>query len=354
MSKLSPAAAASAGAPPSGAGPDELVYGQIAEEVNACLQAGREPDVAALAARYPQLGGQVRELVGALLALRQLGPEGLVAASGGRPLPPEAAVLGCLGDFQILREVGRGGMGVVYEAQQLSLGRRVALKVLPFAAALDARQLQRFKNEAQAAAQLHHTHIVPVYFVGCERGVHFYAMQYIDGHTLAALIAELRRHAGRDKGAGNGGTGAAGASRPEPTAGVAAPADPGASTTAAPLPPFVRPASPWPLPAPAPAVGASTLPGSALATIGPTQDAAFFRGVARLGVQAAEALEHAHQQGVIHRDIKPANLLLEQTPLAHSDPHEGPRLWVTDFGLAQVLTDTRLTLTGDLVGTLRS
>src|SRR5262249_704111 len=97
-----------------------------------------------------------------------------------------------LGDFRILREIGRGGMGIVYEAEQISLGRRVALKVLPFAATLDARQSQRFQNEARAAAQLHHTNIVPVYAVGCERGVHFYAMQYIEGHGLADVISELR------------------------------------------------------------------------------------------------------------------------------------------------------------------
>src|SRR5216683_2275302 len=89
--------------------------------------------------------------------------------------------------------IGRGGMGVVYEAIQLSLGRRVALKVLPLAGALDARQLQRFKNEAHAAAHLQHQNIVPVYFVGCERGVHFYAMQFVEGQTLAALIQELRQ-----------------------------------------------------------------------------------------------------------------------------------------------------------------
>ena len=83
-------------------------------------------------------------------------------------------------------------MGVVYEAQQLSLGRRVALKVLPFAATLDPKQLQRFKNEAQAAGQLHHTNIVPVHYVGCERGAHFYAMQYIDGQSLAQISAALR------------------------------------------------------------------------------------------------------------------------------------------------------------------
>src|SRR4029077_5754044 len=93
--------------------------------------------------------------------------------------------------------IGRGGMGVVYEAQQLSLDRRVALKVLPTAAALDSKQLQRFQLEAQAAACLHHTNIVPVHAVGCERGVPFYAMQYIEGRSLAQLVAELRRRRGR-------------------------------------------------------------------------------------------------------------------------------------------------------------
>src|SRR5262249_22848530 len=101
-----------------------------------------------------------------------------------------------LGDFRIVREVGRGGMGVVYEAEQMSLRRRVALKVLPFAAMLDERLLQRFRNETLAAASLHHGNIVPVYFVGCERGVHFYTMQVITGRSLAAVLRELHREAG--------------------------------------------------------------------------------------------------------------------------------------------------------------
>ena len=74
-----------------------------------------------------------------------------------------------LGDFLLGREIGRGGMGVVYEARQLSLDRRVALKVLPFAAVLDSKQIARFKNEAQAAAQLHHPNIVPVFAIGADR-----------------------------------------------------------------------------------------------------------------------------------------------------------------------------------------
>jgi tetratricopeptide (TPR) repeat protein len=183
-------------------------------------------------------------------------------------------------------------MGVVYEAVQRSLSRKVALKVLPFAAALDARQLQRFKNEAQAAASLHHAHIVPVFGVGCERGVHYYAMQLINGQTLADVIAALRN---------------------PPEAGAAAAP---ATTTAQAL--------------------LSTERGG-----GRSQE--FFRSVARLGVEAAEALDHAHQLGVVHRDVKPGNLMVDAAG----------KLWVTDFGLARLGTDTGLTMTGDLVGTLR-
>src|SRR3989442_3243600 len=108
-------------------------------------------------------------------------------ASGFTPEGP----LGELGDFRLIREVGRGGMGIVYEAEQISLNRRVALKVLPYAATMDPKQLQRFKNESRAAASLRHEHIVHVYGVGCERGVHYYAMEFIDGLTLAQIIAAM-------------------------------------------------------------------------------------------------------------------------------------------------------------------
>ena len=103
---------------------------------------------------------------------------------------------GVLGDYRLVREIGRGGMGVVYEAEQISLGRRMALKVLPFAAIMDPRHLVRFQNEAHAAASLQHPHIVPVYAVGCERGVHYYAMQFVDGHSLAEVIGQLRQIGG--------------------------------------------------------------------------------------------------------------------------------------------------------------
>jgi hypothetical protein len=192
---------------------DYLFYRQAAENVNSCLRAGREPDVEALIAPHPELAGQLRELVTALVTLHQLGARPEAKANA----PPVAAsplpIFGQLGDFQIVREIGRGGMGVVYEAVQISLGRRVALKILPFAAALDPKQLQRFKNEAQAAAQLQHQHIVPVHYVGCERGVHFYAMQYIEGQTLTAVIHQLRLG---ERGWGGGGRPRGGAPTPPP------------------------------------------------------------------------------------------------------------------------------------------
>src|SRR5258708_6612493 len=183
----------------------------------------------------------------------------------------EEARMGTLGDYRIVREVGRGGMGVVYEAEQISLGRRVALKVLPFAATMDPRQLQRFHNEARAAAGLHHTNIVPVHAVGCERGVHFYAMQFIEGQTLAGLIAARRQHAGRED-----------AGRQQP-----------GETT-----PYLL-ASDQPADA---CFSLDTAPRAGFSTTGSTKDGTYFRAVAQLGIQAAEALDYAHQQGVIHRD----------------------------------------------------
>jgi WD40 repeat protein/serine/threonine protein kinase len=292
------------------------------EEYLAALEAGRGPNRQEFLRRYPDIAAPLAECIDGLefvnsaapqvdLPLPDQLPDAYPAVAEIQPRAP-------LGDFHIVREIGRGGMGVVYEAVQVSLGRRVALKVLPFAAALDAKQLQRFKNEAQAAAHLHHQNIVPVYAVGCERGVHYYAMQYIEGQTLAALIRELRQQTGKEE------SGSRiedkgwriedrGSKRPE-ACGTIEDRGPSNETRAgSPLSSILYPLS------------------------------SFFRTVAHLGVQAAAALEHAHQLGVVHRDIKPANLMVDARG----------NLWVTDFGLAQCQGQAGLTLTGDCVGTFR-
>jgi serine/threonine protein kinase/Tfp pilus assembly protein PilF len=286
------------------------------EEYQAALDAGAQPDRAEWLARHTDIADALSRCLEGLEFVHGIAPQlSEPGAEGARDDQPEQQVPtgAALGDFRILREVGRGGMGVVYEAEQISLGRRVALKVLPFAATLDPVQLQRFKNEAHAAAQLHHQHIVPVYTVGQERGVHYYAMQFVEGQTLGALIAGLRRQVGKAE-----------ATQGQPTA------------------PYTRWGEGEGL-RDQDARATPTPPVAGLSTDSFPLSPEFYRAAARLGIQAADALDYAHKLGIIHRDVKPGNLLVDGSG----------NLWVTDFGLAQVQTDSKLTMTGDLLGTLR-
>ncbi len=230
---------------------------RAADEYLERIAAGEVPDVAEFVRRYPQVAGVLPQVLPALELLRTLAPAEAV---------PEA-----LGEFRILREIGRGGMGVVYEAVQISLGRRVALKVLLAGGMVDVRSLTRFQVEAQIMGALHHPHIVPIFAVGYDRGTHYYAMQLVEGCSLAERL---------------GGSG---------------------------------------------------------------RDMLTPREAARLSMQAAGALEHAHALGILHRDIKPGNLMVD----------DGGHIWVTDFGLARLegVADRPggggLTESGDRPGTLR-
>lgn len=231
-----------------------LQLARVLEEYEAALEAGREPDREAILAAHPGLADQLAPALAGLAFLHR-------AEVQPRPVPAQ------LGDFQIVREIGRGGMGVVYEARQVSLNRRVALKVLRWGGVTDEEAMRRFQREAETIGGLHHTNIVPIHAIGEEDGVRYFAMQYIEGRDLAAVVREM------------------------PEEGKKLPA----------------------------------------------------RQVAGWALQAAEALAHAHQRGVIHRDIKPSNLILDG---------EG-RIWLTDFGLARRMDEVTLSLTGAILGTPR-
>src|SRR5215831_6548025 len=166
----------------------------LAEDFLERKRRGEHPTLQDYLERHPELADEIRDLFPALLMMEDLGESsggttGSLATEDGLAV---AARLERLGDYRILREIGRGGMGVVYEAEQESLGRRVALKVLSAGALLDAKQVRRFEREAKAAARLHHTNIVPVFGVGRQDGHHYFVMQFIPGLGLDAVLEDLR------------------------------------------------------------------------------------------------------------------------------------------------------------------
>src|SRR5438105_762934 len=168
-------------------------FGQIADEFVEAFRQGKRPSVEEFARRYSEHADEIREMLPALVLMENARAAEDTPGQMGQARASAPASLQQLGDYQILREVGRGGMGVVYEAQQLSLGRHVAIKVLPSHALLDPRQLGRFQREARSAARLHHTNIVPVFGVGEQEGLHYYVMQFIPGLGLDTVLDELRR-----------------------------------------------------------------------------------------------------------------------------------------------------------------
>jgi serine/threonine protein kinase/WD40 repeat protein/tetratricopeptide (TPR) repeat protein len=294
--------------------------------VQRCRQ-GERPSLDEYTQRYPDLADRLRQVFPALMIIEVFGSVGGPATGPAVPAADRIAPPARLGDYRLLREVGRGGMGVVYEAVQESLNRHVALKVLSPVVARRGLFLERFRREARAAARLHHTNIVPVYGVGEEEGTCYYAMQFIQGQALDAVLQDVRRLR-------SGVAAPAGAEAPTGSVGSVVVAQgllTGDFHDAA--PPEVTETH---------GLQPAGLPESH-SSLGSQPETAYYRSIARLGVQAAEALAYAHGQGVLHRDVKPSNLLLDT---------QGT-LWVTDFGLAKADDSDDLTHTGDLVGTLR-
>jgi eukaryotic-like serine/threonine-protein kinase len=173
-------------------GPDQ--FNDLAHEFAERYRRGERPPVSEYTERYPDLADEIRELFPTLVMMERLGSGVAASASHvAESTHPAVPIPERLGDFRIVREIGRGGMGIVYEAVQESLGRHVALKVMPQYRLHDPNQLERFQREARAAAMLHHTNIVPVFGVGEHNGVHHYAMQYIEGQRTRTRVAILTR-----------------------------------------------------------------------------------------------------------------------------------------------------------------
>jgi WD40 repeat protein/serine/threonine protein kinase/TPR repeat protein len=354
---------------------------RLAQDYLERLRKGETPDISQYTQRHPELAEQIRELFPMLGMMEDVRPaDGDVSATIDGHVDGKAKTkLVRLGEYRILREVGHGGMGIVYEAEQESLGRHVALKVLKTHSLLDPKQLQRFHREARAAARLHHTNIVPVHGVGQHDGMHFYIMQFIQGQGLDQILTELKRLNGLHRGNGrpsatidgkpkntgafnqesrsvaesllaghfNVSAGAAPKTREETLGRELAVSDvfvegsePRRSARGSSEAPTTEPD------APTGGVSSSAihLPGQLEHSSLSHSSSQFFLSVARIGMQVADALAYAHGQGILHRDIKPSNLLLDT---------QGT-VWVTDFGLAKATADhDNLTHTGDIVGTLR-
>jgi serine/threonine-protein kinase len=308
-------------------GPVEL----LADEFLARCKRGERPTIKEYCERHPELAKEIRDVFEAVLMVEDLKPGSSdVSASLGESVNGSGKRLEQVGDYRILREIGRGGMGVVYEAEQQALGRRVALKVLPKTVAGDGSAQVRFQREAKAAARLHHTNIVPVFDVGQDGEHLYYAMQLIHGQGLDLVIQDLRRlraQSGTTPMAAERSIAAsltAGRFERENLAGEG-----GADSKATAAYEGSAPSS-------------AVLPGlSELSTV-TSNRGAYFRSVAQIGLQTASALAYAHGRGIIHRDVKPGNLILDTTG----------NVWVADFGLAKT-GDSAMTHTGDILGTVR-
>ena len=259
---------------------------------------GEDIDADRLVAEHPDIALEVLEQLQAFL---EIDADGSGALVGRR-----------LGEFRLLRQLGRGGNGIVYEATQESLDRSVALKVLPGGAAADGTTLRRFLREARAAALLQHDNIVTVYGMGIAAGTPYYSMEYVEGETLARLLARLR---------------AGDAQRGESAIEV----EEGLRTMLAALPARAEELEGTPN-EPGPATTSTAL--DSLSTRYSREIARAFAGVAR-------GLHHAHEQGIVHRDLKPSNLILDGRG----------RLRVLDFGLAKLEGQVSITRGSSCIGT---
>ena len=356
----------------------------LADEFSLRLRKGEHPTIEEYALKHPEFAELIRSIFPSIALVERVAINEDQQRKSN-PNLPEATTLNrvpdSLGDYQILREIGRGGMGIVYEAVQRSLNRRVALKVINSLVSGNSQHRARFRREAEAAASLHHTNIVPIYGIGEDQDLQYYAMQLIDGVTLQDVVDCLRHDFVDFK---------------KPTSSETANQIDSSSLSSN----IIRTKLPfntahaarlmlkssWTLPnvenesAEIPGAKSSNTRDATpeVATVARSEFAetqtkphlateidvlllanptnkwtekskqaqltrGYFRNVARTIANVANAIDYAHHQNILHRDIKPANLLLDR---------EGT-IWITDFGLARRTDLDAATQTGEILGTLR-
>jgi serine/threonine protein kinase/formylglycine-generating enzyme required for sulfatase activity len=271
---------------------DDQSLWQIVNEFVERKHRGELPTIDEYCDSHPQLAAQIRDLFPTLELVENVQPTKPTCSAR---ILNQLSQIESFGDYLVIREIGCGGMGIVYEAKQKSLGRRVALKVLPRSSRDSEVVEARFLREARAAAQMHHTNIVPVFEVSKAEDCFFYAMQLIDGKSLDLILEELGHNHQHDRA--------------------------GELSLSILRSPERR----------------SCQEGQE-----PSSTNKFGHLSASIALQVAEALAYAHSRGIIHRDIKPSNLLLDGQGV----------VWVTDFGLAKI-EEEELTRSGDFLGTLR-
>ncbi|MEM8710187.1 MAG: serine/threonine-protein kinase, partial [Planctomycetota bacterium] len=287
---------------------DEVLTAELAK-----VQGQSKPDVSEIVRRHPDIEKELRAALGGAI---QLDRAARSASPAEAPLPAR------LDNYSVIRELGRGGMGVVAEAHDVELDRRVAIKILPAAVSADAEYAARFQREAHAAARLEHPHVIPIYGVGEAGGQAYIAMKLVDGHGLDELLFELKQEARAHQQEHRSGS------------------KPSHSRTVARR--LIRERLGR--------VGSDASDESSWSSAEQDDDdsrlhlgANYHRNVARIGLGIASALSYAHARGVLHRDIKPGNILLDRRG----------HVWVADFGLAKVEEADDVTREGEFVGTLR-
>ena len=308
---------------------DESLIYTILEDYLQRLSRGEAPSLGDYCAGHPRIASRLRALLPAIEALNaeRSGSVPLEAEANGRMSRANRDLIGKkIGDFRLLRLIQGGGMGWVYEARQDVLLRRVALKVPRLESPWRRHHLERFLLEIKTIALLQHPNIIPIFSAGEWEGIPYYAMQFIDGRSLAQVISQIAEWASGSARI-NGGESAT----------------PNASDESLDLSPQARGLLTGSWRPGSDGETAATIPGAP--GFPPDLDwrPTYYREIARIGIQASCALSYAHEEGILHRDIKPSNLLLD----AHG------KLWVGDFGLAKAEGSDSLTESGALVGTIR-